>query len=82
MRIRPLNQLELGLRAPNNLPTEVVMLNPSMPNVLSVAPEGKTFAFDRVFNPHTTQEQVFEHVVSPLLDKFYEGNLIYYDLFF
>ena len=44
----------------------------------SIVPQGKkvkdqTFAFDKVFDTHTTQEDVYESTSKPLLDSVLDG---------
>ncbi|RKP05587.1 P-loop containing nucleoside triphosphate hydrolase protein [Thamnocephalis sphaerospora] len=69
VRTRPLNDLELQQRGGS---IEVLSLDHQRRTV-TVVPEARSFAYDHVFGPQSSQVDVYEELVVPLLDKFFDG---------
>ena len=73
VRCRPLNQEERK----GNQPNVVTCDSESKSVKISYGPAGKkiskTYAFDKVFGMYSTQEEVFESVVRPIVDETLAG---------
>ena len=72
VRCRPLRPFEVERGASDNVFTkagnEAVLLDPNANN-----PKPRRFAFDYVYDGKSTQEQVYEDNVTPLLEKAFAG---------
>ena len=73
VRCRPLNQEEKR----SNQPCVVLCESETKSVKLSYGPAGKktqkTYAFDKVFGMYSTQDEVFESVVRPIVDEALAG---------
>lgn len=67
VRIRPLSSDEL-----NQGCNSVVQSSALQPNVLHLG-LNKQFEFSHVFSSDSSQESIYQYLVSPLLDSFFDG---------
>ncbi|KAI8073341.1 hypothetical protein BC940DRAFT_268126 [Gongronella butleri] len=71
LRIRPLTQQDrLQPRFSNCTDTDVLK---TINNTITVVPHQKSYTFDHVFDPDSSQEQVYNGVASNLVDRFLDG---------
>ncbi|CAG8470449.1 3608_t:CDS:2 [Funneliformis mosseae] len=74
LRIRPLSAEEL-VNIPTRLQKNVISATPFTPNQVVVQGDKKrSYTFDHVFGPETTQKEIYDKAVMNLVDKFLEGN--------
>ncbi|ETP22685.1 hypothetical protein F441_04084 [Phytophthora nicotianae CJ01A1] len=69
-RIRVFCRLRPGKESKEDVQTPALIM--PRPNNLLVASSGKEFAFDQVFEPHSTQAEVYTQV-EPLISSFTDG---------
>ncbi|CAI2171384.1 16289_t:CDS:2 [Funneliformis geosporum] len=74
LRIRPLSAEEL-VNIPTRLQKNVISATPFTPNQVVVQGDKKrSYTFDHVFGPETTQKEIYDKAIMNLVDKFLEGN--------
>lgn|ERR1700730_1839272 len=71
VRVRPLSEKDRAIpRFSNMSESDVLKIQNSSLNVI---PHQKTFTFDYVFGPNSTQDEIFVTLASPLIHKFIDG---------
>ena len=72
LRVRPMTVKETLDNA-----TECLLYIPQSPQVVIGFPDApssqKSFTYDHVFNPDSTQDEIYNACVQPLLDEFLKG---------